>query len=352
MFKKLLPIVAALVLAATVQPAHAQTTTGRFGRILLNSACVMRTGSGTPEGAVTGNVCDLYLRTNGGSGSTLYIKESGSGNTGWTAMVTDGAGVGGSAPTTATYITQTSDGTLSAEQALASLSTGIMKVTTTTGVVSSLAIPLTMANGGTDVASASDDQVLVNSGSAWVAKTVPDCTDTGGNHLNYTQSTNAISCGTSGSGGGGGGGWAFVTSSATGTNQNVDFTGLSTYKEILIYCDQCVSSTTAVIQVQVSTDNGGTFLSSSGDYKSIDGSSFAGANDTSMSSSNNGSGTRYTARVIQAFNETKPHLSWLFTTVGANASYVIPTTTALNAVRIRVHTGTFSSGTVYVYGKT
>jgi len=45
---------------------------------------------------------------------------------------------------------------------------------------------------------ASDDQVLVNSGTAWVAKTLPDCTDTGGNHLNYTQSTNAFSCGTSG----------------------------------------------------------------------------------------------------------------------------------------------------------
>ncbi len=31
------------------------------------------------------------------------------------------------------------------------------------------------------------------------AKTVPDCTDTGGNHLNFTQSTDAFSCGTSGS---------------------------------------------------------------------------------------------------------------------------------------------------------
>ena len=43
---------------------------------------------------------------------------------------------GGGAPTTATYITQTPDGTLSAEQALSALATGIMKSTTTTGVVS------------------------------------------------------------------------------------------------------------------------------------------------------------------------------------------------------------------------
>lgn len=52
--------------------------------------------------------------------------------------VTWGAGGGGGAPTDATYITQTANGSLSAEQALASLSTGIMAVTATTGVVSSL----------------------------------------------------------------------------------------------------------------------------------------------------------------------------------------------------------------------
>ena len=38
------------------------------------------------------------------------------------------------------------------------------------------------------------------------AKTIPDCQDTTGNHLNYTQSTDAFSCGTSSSGGSGGGG--------------------------------------------------------------------------------------------------------------------------------------------------
>jgi hypothetical protein len=41
------------------------------------------TGSGTPEGVVTANVGSMFLRLNGGSGSTLYVKESGTGNTGW-----------------------------------------------------------------------------------------------------------------------------------------------------------------------------------------------------------------------------------------------------------------------------
>jgi hypothetical protein len=47
----------------------------------------------------------------------------------------DDAGAGG-APTDATYITQTSNGTLSAEQALSSLTTGIVKVTNGTGALS------------------------------------------------------------------------------------------------------------------------------------------------------------------------------------------------------------------------
>jgi hypothetical protein len=182
MFKKLLPIVAALLLAATVQPAQAQTTTGRFGRILLNSACTLRTGTGSPESAVTGNVCDLYLRTNGGTGTTLYIKETGTGNTGWVAV---SAGTSG-APTTATYITQTADGTLSAEQALGSLATGLMNSTTTTGVVSTLA--------------PTDDNVVVGSGAAWQLKALTDC-DAATSAVTYDTTTNVFGCNTISGGG-------------------------------------------------------------------------------------------------------------------------------------------------------
>lgn len=42
-------------------------------------------GAGTPEASVTGVVGSLYTRTDGGASTTLYIKESGSGNTGWIA---------------------------------------------------------------------------------------------------------------------------------------------------------------------------------------------------------------------------------------------------------------------------
>lgn len=40
-------------------------------------------GTGSPNSAVTGNVGDMFIRTDGGAGTTLYVKESGTGNTGW-----------------------------------------------------------------------------------------------------------------------------------------------------------------------------------------------------------------------------------------------------------------------------
>lgn len=40
-------------------------------------------GAGSPEGAVTAGIGSIYLRTDGGAGTSFYVKESGTGNTGW-----------------------------------------------------------------------------------------------------------------------------------------------------------------------------------------------------------------------------------------------------------------------------
>lgn len=51
--------------------------------LLLNGSQILN-GTGSPNGAVTGNPGDLYLNTSGGAGTTLYVKESGTNsNTGW-----------------------------------------------------------------------------------------------------------------------------------------------------------------------------------------------------------------------------------------------------------------------------
>lgn len=64
------------------------------------------------------------------------------------------------------------------------------QITLTTDVTGTLP----MANGGTGVAVSADDSVLIGSGTAWVAQTIPNCV-TGA--LNYTQATNLFSCNTS-----------------------------------------------------------------------------------------------------------------------------------------------------------
>lgn len=46
---------------------------------------IWTSGSGSPQGVVTAVVGSLYTRTDGGANTTLYIKESGTGNTGWVA---------------------------------------------------------------------------------------------------------------------------------------------------------------------------------------------------------------------------------------------------------------------------
>ena len=46
---------------------------------------IWTSGTGTPEGAVTAPVGSMFTRTDGGAGATLYVKESGAGNTGWVA---------------------------------------------------------------------------------------------------------------------------------------------------------------------------------------------------------------------------------------------------------------------------
>jgi len=47
--------------------------------------CTMTWGAGSPENVVTASVGSVFFRTDGGASTTLYIKESGTGATGWVA---------------------------------------------------------------------------------------------------------------------------------------------------------------------------------------------------------------------------------------------------------------------------
>lgn len=66
-----------------IAPTEALHVNG--SRIRLGDVYII-TGTGSPEGATTATVGSLYLRSDGGTNTTMYRKESGTGNTGWVAV--------------------------------------------------------------------------------------------------------------------------------------------------------------------------------------------------------------------------------------------------------------------------
>lgn len=57
-----------------------------FASTLTINGAGIRSGTGTPEGSVTSPVGSLFLRKDGGAGTCLYVKESGTGFTGWSTV--------------------------------------------------------------------------------------------------------------------------------------------------------------------------------------------------------------------------------------------------------------------------
>lgn len=100
-------------------------------KVVWTGAVIDVYGIGSPEGAISASIGSVYRRTDGGASTSLYVKESGAGNTGW---VPYGNPAGSGAPTTVPFITTVPDGGVSAEFALSTLATGLLKNTTGTGI--------------------------------------------------------------------------------------------------------------------------------------------------------------------------------------------------------------------------
>lgn len=107
-----------------------------------STSVTLRNIEDTATGAYTGNAAPATVIPNVSSISPAGIQGPA------------GAAGGSGAPVGATYIVQTADGTLTNEQALAALATGFMFSTTATGVVTTIANPIPIANGGTSAATA------------------------------------------------------------------------------------------------------------------------------------------------------------------------------------------------------
>ena len=104
------------IFASTVATEITNTTAngGTFGNrvMVMGSPDFRKTGIGTtaldlngqvyeswttasPEGAFTAGIGSTYRQTNGSKGNTLWVKESGTGNTGWRRVTTSSATTGG-----------------------------------------------------------------------------------------------------------------------------------------------------------------------------------------------------------------------------------------------------------------
>lgn len=72
-------------ISSTWQTQH--NDDGSHGTVTVGSLTgpSISTGTGSPEGVVTAPKGSLYLRTDGSTSTTLYVKTAGTAATGWTA---------------------------------------------------------------------------------------------------------------------------------------------------------------------------------------------------------------------------------------------------------------------------
>lgn len=77
---------------STIKPKAGGTGSIRPVDYFLTDTLAISSGNGSPESVLTRPPGSVYLRTDGGASTVLYLKENGTGNTGWVAY---GAGGGG-----------------------------------------------------------------------------------------------------------------------------------------------------------------------------------------------------------------------------------------------------------------
>lgn len=143
--------------------------------------------------------------------------------------------------------------------------------------------------------------------------------------------------------------WALLATQAVAGASSYPFTGLAGYTEIMVVADSVTRSASVITALQVSTDNGVSYLTSSGDYIAVDTNGVETNATSTAFHSTSTTAARSGQIIIRAFSDAagpKPTSS-----SSSFPFYIIPTTTALNAVRVTVSSGTLDAGTIYVYGR-
>lgn len=133
-----------------------------------------------------------------------------------------------------------------------------------------------------------------------------------------------------------------------GAKANIDFVGLASFNELLIFVDGLAWGTSGSRQVRVSTDNGSTFYSSSGDYVQYD-SSGVSSNQTVLAA--HGTATTAARSMTTHLINTKGALKSALSHGSGNIVFKA-SASDINAVRVTSSGGGNSSaGVVRILGR-
>jgi hypothetical protein len=156
------------------------------------------------------------------------------------------------------------------------------------------------------------------------------------------------------SSGGSGGAWSLIEARPCSASANEDFINLSGYSEIFIIFDAITKATTGLTSVRVSTDNGGTFLTAAGDYRTVAGTGIVTNSTGGMMTTHitNATAARTSFANIKNFNVGASPKYAFAQILGSLPEWIFPGTTALNAIRVLGSGGgNLTGGTIYLFGR-
>lgn len=153
-----------------------------------------------------------------------------------------------------------------------------------------------------------------------------------------------------GGGGGGGGAWELIDTVAISSPiANVDFTDLDGYTDVIVILRGIGQTSSGVLLTRVSTDNGATFYSASGNYITIDN---VGVTANSTAASSHGSDTTAARWLVTRFTginvSGSPKECWS-NSIGERL--FVASTDPVNAIRVTCTGTTMTGGSIVVVGR-
>lgn len=162
---------------------------------------------------------------------------------------------------------------------------------------------------------------------------------------------NGVTVGPLSTGGGGGGAaaWTLAASWTWSTNvANVDFTSLGSYDELIVIVRGVSASASGTRLVRVSTDNGATFYSTSGDYITMDNNGV----ETNSTGFPHSTATTAARSMVVHIRNTKGAVKSAILTAQSPVGLFVGSASDINAVRVtNTAGGNLTAGSAWIYGR-